>query len=298
MSSSPVADVRRVLVTGAQGFIGHAVMRTFRSAGICCNSFDGRLSSLHQHSIEIDAVVHLAAVSRPTDFQGDLEAWSSNVTGTLDVINFCLSQGAGLILASTSGVYRHPTGPVSLDENAPLAPASDYAISKWLAETLVQRQAAQRGLAALILRVFNPYGTGQHPAFAVQSVATRLAAGASLFINNPDAVRDFIHVDDVAHAFLCAARALRPGECPVVNVGTGRGVTIMELARIGEKVFGPAVSLETNPDQIGQGGHVVADISLAEALLKWRPTIPLEEGLARMRQDMFSTLTMDHSSQS
>lgn len=286
MSGSPVADVRRVLVTGAQGFIGHAVIRTFSSAGICCNSFDGRLSTLHQLSIEIDAVVHLAAVSRPTNFQGNLEAWSSNVTGTLDVINFCLSRGAGLILASTSGVYRHPSEPVSLDENAPLAPASDYAISKWLAETLVQRQAAQHGLASLILRVFNPYGSGQNPAFAVQSVVTRLAGGASLFINNPDAVRDFIHVDDVAYAFLCAAKTLRPGECPVVNVGTGRGVTILELARIGEKVFGPAVSLETNPDQIGQGGYVVANISRGATLLGWRPRISLEEGLTRMRQDI------------
>lgn len=282
MTSIPLTEAGRVLVTGAEGFVGRAVVSRLRAEGLDPVALPGPLADIFDFGRQVDAVIHLAAVSRPASFAGDPQAWETNVAGTLAVANFCLRHGAGLVFASTSGVYARPQTPEPLPETAPLAPASDYAASKLAAEQVLARHSRDLGLACLALRIFNPYGPGQDPSFAVPGVVGSIQAGRAVRLAQPDAVRDFVAVDDVARAFLQGLSVLDPGAFQAVNVGSGHGVSIRELAAMARRVLGREVPVEIDPAGAGQGGCVVADISLAERLMGWRPRTGLLDGLEHM----------------
>ncbi|GAB6037234.1 NAD-dependent 4,6-dehydratase LegB [Fundidesulfovibrio butyratiphilus] len=282
MTVSPPARPRRVLVTGADGFVGRAVMHRLRSEGLDPVALPGMLADIDTFGRPVDAVIHLAAVSRPASFAGRPDAWETNVAGTLAVANFCRRLGVGMLFASTSGVYARPDAPEPLSETAPLAPASDYAASKLVAEQVLARHCRDVGLACLVFRIFNPYGPGQDASFAVPSVVRAIQAGQTVRLAQPDAVRDFVAVDDVAQAFVQGLSVLTPGACPIVNVGSGSGVSIRELATMAQRVLGRKAAVEVDPAGAGLGGCVVADIALAERLFGWRPRTGLLDGLEHM----------------
>jgi nucleoside-diphosphate-sugar epimerase len=285
MNPAPRSGAGPILVTGADGFIGRRVCALLDAQGVPRLDLVGQVQDMAGLATPARAVVHLAAISRPSCFTDTPEAWETNVAGTLAALNYCQKHGAGLILASTSGVYRLTRTPRPLAEDAPLAPASDYAVSKWLAESLCLRQARDMGLACMILRVFNPYGPDQDPAFAVPGVVRSLLTGQPVSVRTPQAVRDFVEVGDAARAFVAAVDHLRPGQCPVVNIGSGAGVSIMELVRLAEGIFGPATAMHMGDVPPGAGGCAVADIARAGELLDWRPSLSLADGLARFPRD-------------
>lgn len=266
----------RALVTGSRGFIGRRLVPRLRQSGCEVIEYAGDVRAAIECAAAVDVVVHLAAVLRGDAFRDDAAgAFETNVVGTANVLRFCGRAAARCVLASTSAVY--PAAAAPLAETVAAAPGSPYGISKWLAERLCARWVEAGEGAAVILRVFNAYGPGQDPSFIAAHVVDSLRSGRSIELQTPQAVRDFVHVDDVADAFRRAAESRESG-LRVYNVGTGIGCRIDDFAALASTAAGrpaPVAVPRPSPD----GDAVVASTAAIQAGLGWSARIDLGDGL-------------------
>ena len=156
------------VITGSQGFIGRYLVARLRSQGWKVIEWCEDVRNLSDCDYSAWVVFHLAAKTRHEQFQRNpAEAYDVNISGTLAVLNYCKRHGAKCILASTSGIYKPSTDGSSVQETAEAFPSQPYAMSKWIAENLCCQQARTWGIPTICLRLFNVYGTEQHPDFLV-----------------------------------------------------------------------------------------------------------------------------------
>jgi dTDP-L-rhamnose 4-epimerase len=179
-----------------------------------------------------------------------------------------------------------PVEPTATREEDPLAPASIYAATKLAQEELVRVACGALGIAHAILRFQNVYGAGQslsNPYTGILSIfSTRIRAGQSLPIfEDGEETRDFVYVDDVARAVLaCADRPVAEGV--TLNVGSGKAVSIMSIARALQTIMGSSIEPHvTGQYRVGDIRHNFADISRLEQVTGFRPAVSLEAGLKR-----------------
>lgn len=297
-----------VLVTGGAGFIGSNLVEELLGRGhdvrVIDNFISGRLDNLvscvdritlHDADIcedeplaeamdGVEIVFHLAAVtSVPQSVEAPVDTVRTNIEGTMRVLDCARHHGVRLVVfASSSAVYGNPET-LPLAEDAGPNPLSPYAVTKLSGEHCCRMFSSLFGLQTLSLRFFNVYGPKQDPdshyaAVVPRFIFTCLAGKQSVIFGDGRQTRDFIFVGDVAR--LCCA--LVEGELEfrgeVVNISTGTGLSINELARVvrslaggGEPVYGPP--------RPGDIQHSVADISRARQLLGFKPEIDLETGL-------------------
>ncbi|WP_426959668.1 NAD-dependent epimerase/dehydratase family protein [Muricoccus radiodurans] len=181
------------------------------------------------------------------------------------------------------------TRPIPTPETCPPRPASIYASSKLMQEHMLQQCAAAAGWSLAILRFQNVYGPGQslrNPYTGVLSVfiETLLRGGDLNIYEDGEIVRDFVFVDDVVRSLVMAAEAERLDDAPI-NIGTGRGVSIQEVARMLARETGrdPSTCMRvTGTFRPGDVRHAVADTARARALLGWSPRVSVEEGIAAL----------------
>ena len=267
-----------LLVTGARGFVGTAICRIFDDLGMAWRAFAGdvcRYEDFREYP-DARAIVHLAGRTRFTD-ENRFQAFTTNVLGALNAARFACEQGGSLFFASTC-CYA-PDAPMPVPETAPLHPSSAYARSKISAEDIIQHFAHEFGLPGCIFRLFNVYGPGQPQGFVVPDYLSRLPS-ERLTIFNPDAMRDFIHVDDAAR-FMATAVAATPTTMHCVNAGTGVGHSVQQVVAM------LCALMDTRPEFEYALSEVaimesVADITLARRLFGWEPSIELEQGLRRV----------------
>lgn len=277
-----------ILVTGSRGFIGRHLLTRLRHEGTEVSELNSDVREIRGFSHPVRAVVHLAAISDPDRFRLEpAEAYSVNVLGTLAVMEFCKVSGAACILASTCGVYQANVDGVPITESSPAAPVTPYGVSKLLAEQVAESYARRYLLSVTVLRLFNVYGIGQRTSFLIPEILSSLRSGQSPVMNNPHAVRDFVYVDDVVEAILLAIKRPRP-DYSVFNIGSGRGIKVMEAARIASRIFQKAALLLEKPpnahEEFGQRPDIyIADITQAMDGLRWKPHHSLEEGLLAMK---------------
>ena len=274
------------MVTGASGFIGRSLVERLRGEGWTVREWRQDVREIGGCAEGAEVVFHLAAVARHDSFSGAVhEAYEVNVTGTQAVLSYCRRVGARCVLASTSAVYGPSDGAQPIDESAPVEPRSPYGISKWLAERACHRYALDDGVQATMLRFFNVYGAGQHPAFLVPYVVYSLTHGGRITLRMPHAVRDFLYVDDAVDALLAASRPARD-RFRVFNVGSGQGVTVTDLVGAAERVFGRAAGIDAAEPHSGEAAVAVPDVSLAREELGWTPGHDLDVGLAAMKMSI------------
>ncbi|MGH7789086.1 MAG: NAD-dependent epimerase/dehydratase family protein [Candidatus Binatia bacterium] len=272
----------RVLVTGARGFIGRRLVPRLRDAGGEVIEYAGDVRAAIRCETAVDVVVHLAGALRGDAFRDDpARAFETNVVGTANVLRLCETLGARCVLASTSAVY--PSSDTPLAETVAAAPRSPYGTSKWLAERLCEQWAGDGDRAAVVLRLFNVYGPGQDASFIAAHVAECLRRGRAVDLQTPQAVRDFVHVDDVAAAFRRAAESRETG-LRVYNVGTGVGFRIIDFVALAAAATGLPAQV-TAPPASSEPDTVVASIAAIQAALGWTARIDLREGLRDMIRD-------------
>jgi dTDP-L-rhamnose 4-epimerase len=179
-----------------------------------------------------------------------------------------------------------PIEPTATREDDRLAPASIYAASKLAQEDLVRVACGALGIPHSILRFQNVFGEGQslsNPYTGILSIfSTRIRLGLALPIfEDGEETRDFVHVEDVATAVLrCIERPTFPGV--TLNVGSGRPVSIMSVARMLQKSMGSTVEPHvTGQYRVGDIRHNFADISRLESVIGFRPAISVEAGMRR-----------------
>ncbi len=295
----------RVLVTGAAGFIGHHVSIRLSEAGHDVYALDnlmrpskGTLKSLEDEGIPLiildirssllpevlsrikpDAIVHSAAlVDVEESWRRPLLYDSINARGTLLLSRAAIKSGSRrLIYFSSAAVYGDPLE-LPLNEDHPARPISPYGASKLSGE--VYLMAMERiGLRPASLRLFNVYGKGQCAGVVSRFLEQASHGGPLTVFGDGRQTRDFVFVEDVADAVLAA---LGSEDVCICNVGSGREVSVLELAESVMRVLGRRLEIEHGPARPGDIRRSVADIGRSWEVLGWRPRMDLEEGLARM----------------
>jgi UDP-glucose 4-epimerase len=222
-----------------------------------------------------DVVFHLAAhidVRRSVDdpaFDAGV-----NVAGTAAVLDAARRAGTErVVLASTAAVYGHPDE-VPTPEHAPLAPVSPYGAGKAAAEAYLGVYSRLHGLSTLALRMANVYGPRQDPHGESGVVAIFSAAAAAgyraVVFGDGLQTRDYVHVSDVADAFLAAGCS---SVCGALNISTGRETSVREIAD------GLGVGIEYAPRRAGEIERSCLDPTAARQALGWRTRIALRDGL-------------------
>ena len=245
----------------------------------------------------IDAVIHFAglkavgeSVSKP------LEYYRNNLDATFTLLKVMRKHGCGTIVFSSSATVYGTNQQMPLREDFPTGCTNPYGWTKWMNERILTDCAAAFGLNVVLLRYFNPIGAhesgmiGEDPSGIPNNLMPyicQVAAGKLERLNvfgddypTPDGtgVRDYIHVCDLAAGHLAALEYAKdhPGT-EVINLGTGRGYSVMELIRTFEKANGLTLPYRVTARRPGDIAVCYADPSKAERLLGWRAEKTLED---------------------
>src|SRR5690606_473197 len=289
------AGAMRVLVTGASGFVGYAVAAALTERGHTVVGLTRSTTSalpegvrrahgdlspdcLRDALADVDGVCHLAARTRARDSRADpLGYWRTNVGGTLALLEAMTATGARrLVLASTCIVYGGRDAPPS-DETAVTAPAGPYGASKLAAANAAMDFAATGAIGAISLRAFTIAGAlPGHPdpdetRLIPRAMAVQRGTAPELVVNGDGgAIRDFVHVVDVADAFARALEACEPGTARVYNIGGGRPTRVRDVIDVVEQVTGRPVARRHVPPA-GEPQVLLADSKAIRADLGWDP---------------------------
>ena len=309
--SQPDWSGRRVLVTGAEGFIGSTLVdllvargaqvralvhyKPYADKGFLAGYLDsGQVEMaagdvrdagrVHDVVAGCDTVFHLAAlIGIPYSYQAPEAYVQTNVTGTQNVAAACLRHGARLVHTSTSEVYGTAlTAPIT--ERHPLQPQSPYSASKIGADMMALSYHHAFELPVTVVRPFNTYGPRQSARAVIPTILAQLHSGTrQIKLGSVTPTRDFTFVTDTAEGFLAAARADRTlGE--TINRGTGTEVSIGDLAQALITATGAEAEVVVDPSRLRPVGsevqRLLSDNSRARELAGWTPKVGLAEGLS------------------
>jgi UDP-glucose 4-epimerase len=298
----------RILVTGGAGFIGSHVVDAFLAKGHTVSVVDslatgnpawlsGKPVRLHAMDLRAARLAEVFEAERP-EIVAHLAAQASvgrsvvdpafdasvNVLGGLNLLDCCRRAGVTRVIYSSSGGAGYgDTDAIPTPESAPSLPASPYGVSKVAMEHYVAALGAIHGWSTVSLRYANVYGPRQNPAGEAGVIAIfcdRLVQGQPPAINGDGTqTRDYTYVEDVAAANLAALG--RPQVQGAFNIGTGVETSVNELfARLARAAGfdGPPARRPARP---GEQYRSCLDPARAADELGWRPTVSLDDGLAR-----------------
>jgi len=298
----------RVLITGGAGFIGAALANRLAAEGHHIRVLDdlsaGDPSRLDRRVVftrgdvrdvpklwtllqGISCAFHLAArVSVPESVLYPREYNEVNVGGTVSLMQAARDAGVHrVVFASSGAVYGdQETQPVA--ETAWPHPRSPYAVSKLASERYVETLGRLYNIETVSLRVFNAYGPGQFvPASHAPAIPfflkQALTGGSVIVFGTGQQTRDFVYIDDVVDALTAAASAPDVNR-RVINVGSGEETSVIQLVEKIARVLGREVHDLHSQADTGGVSRLVADLTLARALLGYQPKVGTDAGLRLM----------------
>ena len=303
---------KHVLVTGAGGFIGShlteqlAVLGAKVRALVHYNAmgFCGWLDeSSVLEDIEVVAgeicdrdivrqvmqdaqiVYHLAAlIGIPYSYHAPLSYVHTNVEGTVNVLQVAREFGVERVVHTSTSEAYGTAQYVPIDEAHPLQGQSPYSASKIAADKLAEAFYLSFDLPVVTVRPFNTFGPRQSARAIIPTIITQCLKGETLRLGNLHPTRDLNYVSNIVDGFLLAASVSEViGQ--TINLGSGREISIGDLARLIARLIGRSVSIECEEKRVrpekSEVERLVADSTLARTLLNWKPTVDLEEGLKR-----------------
>jgi GDP-4-dehydro-6-deoxy-D-mannose reductase len=310
--------LRRILVTGAAGFVGGHVLPLLAAAdgtiagigrggprglpeGVAyerVDLLDGAALAESVARFKPTVILHLAGLASVGDsVSGPAQTWRVNVDGLMNLVE--AARGAApactFFFISTGEIYGSSfLAGHALDEEAEPQPRNTYARSKWVGEQILRDLLPRIGLKLVVLRPFNHIGPGQDERFVVASFAgqiARIEAGVApprIEVGNLDSARDFLDVDDVSAAYAeLIARAETLADGSVFNIGSGRPRTIASaldgLRALSRRPF----EIHVAPERVRPAEIPLAagDSSRLHAATGWAPRVPWEVSLARVMED-------------
>jgi UDP-glucose 4-epimerase len=289
------------LVTGRREFTRG---RNFYHADIADTAALERIFKDHP---DIHATVHCAAlILVPESTQKPYEYYRENVGKSIEMFHTLNRLGCKrLVFSSSASLYDTVPG-FMVEEDSPLRPGSPYARTKYMMEMVLKDFCSYYGMQGISLRYFNPIGADpqmrsggylENPSLIlgrlVDTVQGRIPVfeitGTDYPTRDGTGIRDYIHVWDLAKAHLNAltdfdavfARAGDPVDhYLVINLGTGKGVSVREIVNAFEKVYGQPIAKRDAPRRPGDAAGAYASADLAFKLLGWKAELNIEQGIA------------------
>jgi UDP-glucose 4-epimerase len=303
----------RLLVTGGAGYIGSIVAQQLLDAGHEVAVLDN-LSRGHREAVPagarlleidlldagglrealvgegFDGALHFAAFALVAESVARPELYyRNNVTGSLNLLDALrAAEVRRLVFSSTCAVYGEPEV-VPMDESTPTRPVNAYGASKLAVDGMIADECRAHGLGAVSLRYFNVAGASgclgedhepeTHLIPNVLRAAQGLQPAVKVFGTDyptPDgtAVRDYIHIEDLAHAHLLALEGARGGEHQIFNLGNGNGFSVREVIDAAREVTGCEIPVEEAPRRPGDPPMLVAASRKIREQLGWEPRKP------------------------
>ncbi len=303
---------RKVLVTGAGGFIGSHLVEALVRRGDSVRALvrytaradRGNLEdlppdilhnlSVHQGDLTdphfvrsavhgCDVVFHLGAViSIPQSYVSPAQVFATNALGTLHVAQACIDHGARMVHTSTSEVYG-TARTVPITEDHPQVAQSPYAASKIAADQCVESYVRAFGLRAVTVRPFNTYGPRQSARAIVPAIVVQALARTEIHLGALTPTRDLNFVSDTVRGFVLAA------ECDAAlggtfNLAQGREISVGDLARRVLAILGKDLAIVCDTDRLrpaaSEVDRLLGDATRARDVLSWSPEVTLDTGIA------------------
>ena len=282
--------IKTIAVTGSSGFIGSKLVDSLREDGIelleldLKNGFDLTDKNCLEKIKKFDAVVHLAARSFvPDSFVYPRQFYADNYIITLNILELARKFNSKVIFFS-SYVYGTPRY-LPIDEHHPLEAHNPYAQSKIICEKLCEGYARDFDLPVIIFRPFNIYGTGQNSYFLIPTILNQVKTGL-VKLQDSRPKRDFIFVDDVISAIRSVISS-STSHIDFYNLGYGVSHSISDIISSIREIYPHEFNVEFNGEiRKNEVMDIVADISHAKVDLLWEPKVSLNEGIAKIIQEL------------
>jgi dTDP-glucose 4,6-dehydratase len=301
---------KRVLVTGAGGFIGSHLTERLAQSGASTRALvhynaQGAAGWLDQSSVrndvevlagdiadrdsvrqamkDVEVVFHLAAlIAIPYSYHAPASYVRTNIEGTLNILQAARELDVERVVhTSTSEVYGTARF-VPITEEHPLQGQSPYSASKIGADKLVEAFHLSFGVPVVTVRPFNTFGPRQSARAVIPTIIMQCLTGTTVRLGSLHPTRDLNYVSNTVEGFLQAA-SVSEATGKTINLGSGREISIGELAKTIARLVNQDVKIEQDEQRIRPGGseveRLLADNTLAQTILGWKPAVSLEEGL-------------------
>jgi UDP-glucose 4-epimerase len=310
-----LAGHMRLLVTGGAGYIGSIVAQQLLQRGddvtVLDSLYRGHRGAVPEGAAFVEAdlsdpgalasalgggfdgVLHFAAIALVAESVEFPERYyRANVVGTLNLLDAMRAAGVPrLVFSSTAATYGEPESDL-VTEDAPNRPVNAYGNSKLAVDRMIGDECRAHGLAAVSLRYFNvagasgPLGEDHHPETHLIPLVLQAAAGkresVAIFGTDyptPDgsAVRDYVHVDDLARAHVLALEKAVPGRHDIYNLGSETGYSVRQVIEAARRVTGREIIAREQPRRPGDPPKLVAANARAREGLGWAPERSLDD---------------------
>ncbi len=265
-----------VVVTGASGFLGRAVARKLRAAGNKVHAVSRSASSDttqvrdYADSPPADGLIHLAGIANRQQAEEAGVAYENAAAATLASL---LGKGYSHVVYASSAALYGDQNESPCGATTPVVAADRYSRIKLDAEREVLRAQGR------VVRLSNVYGPGMPEGTVLHTILGQIPGSGALYVQDEGPIRDFIWLDDAASAFELLL-VHRPAG--VFNVGSGKGISVRDLARVALEIAGQAQRPVHATASRNRRSHLVVDIEPTCAALRWRPTVSIREGLTRL----------------
>lgn len=305
-------DLKKVLVTGAGGFIASHLVESLVERGANVRAFvrynsradvgllnqlpeqifskvevilgDLRdLQAVREAAKDVDLIFHLGAlIAIPYSYLHPAEVVETNVIGTMNVLLAARDLNIPRVVhTSTSEVYGTALR-VPIDEDHPLQGQSPYSASKIGADKLAESFYRSYGLPVVTIRPFNTYGPRQSARAVIPTIISQALTRDRLRLGSLDTLRDFTYVSDTVEGFIKGAQAAKV-EGETINLGTGSEVSVGQLAETICEIVGKPLQVEQDPERLrpakSEVMRLLSDNTRARRLLGWQPEVGLRDGL-------------------
>jgi nucleoside-diphosphate-sugar epimerase len=285
--------MKTILVTGANGFIGVALVNALRGKGfnvLTFDSFDGDISEIEliekYENENIEHIFHLAAKTFvPDSWDNPLSFYKTSVIGTNNILELCRNKNASLTFVSAY-LYGEPEK-LPISELDQIKSNNPYAHSKYLAEELCKFYSEFYDVKVTIARPFNIYGKNQKGHFLIPYIINQVLYNEVIQVKDLNPKRDYIYLKDLIDGLLKTLES--NSSFSIYNFGSGTSLSVKEIIEIIQRVANTNKKIiSENQERKNEILDVVANITKAKEEMNWLPKYNFEMGIKEILEDIYN----------